>query len=92
MGSRLHPGDQVAPGRLDHPMDVITHQTERMDLPTGFPASLAQSIQETLPITILQEDRARRSPRIHDVANRSRRLGPQHAWHPRQRPGQSIDC
>lgn len=52
MGSRLHPGDQVAPGRLDHPMDVITHQTERMDLPTGFPASLAQSIQETLPITI----------------------------------------
>jgi hypothetical protein len=60
----FHPGDQIAPERLAHPMEVIIHQTERMDLPTGFPASLPHNLQETLPIPILPEDRLPAVPRF----------------------------
>jgi hypothetical protein len=88
----FHPGDQIAPGGLDHPMEVIIRQTERMDLPTGFPASLPHGIQETPPISILPEDRLPAVPPIHDLVDRSRMLDPQLAWHPQQRPGHAIYC
>src|ERR1019366_594769 len=77
----LHASDQVGPGRFDHQMKVVQHQTISMNLPACFVARFAEGFQKTLPILIVLENRFSPVPPVHDVIDRSRILHSQFARH-----------
>ena len=59
------------PERLDHEMKMIAHETERMNVPAGFHATLGQGSQKTLPICVVAVNRLAMIPAIHDVVDRT---------------------
>ena len=66
----FHARHKVRIGRLDNHVKVITHQTERMHLPIGFVARLAQRIPETLPVPVILKNGVPLVPAIHHRLNR----------------------
>jgi len=66
-----HPGHQIAPGRLDDQMKVVSHQTIGMNLETGLRTRLAQGLEEIVAIPFIQEDRLALGSPAYDVINRS---------------------
>ena len=52
----FHPGDQIWLRRLDHDMKMIRHEDIGVNLPAGLSASLAQRVDETLAIRIINEN------------------------------------
>jgi hypothetical protein len=53
----FHPGHQVSSGRFDHQMEMIAHETERMHLPAGLGARLAQCPEKASAILLIAKDR-----------------------------------
>jgi hypothetical protein len=53
----VHAGHKVSPGRLDHEMKVIAHQTPGVDLPIGFLAGVAQRFQKQFAVFVRAKNR-----------------------------------
>jgi hypothetical protein len=50
-------------------MKVIAHQAIGMHLPAGLFASLAQSLQESVPVLVVSENRLAAITAIHDMVH-----------------------
>jgi hypothetical protein len=77
----FHPENEVRLRRFKNQMEMITHQTVCMYLPFGFAASLAQSRQKPLAVSVILKDILAPITAIHDVVDRSRVLQSQLAGH-----------
>ena len=66
----FHPGHQVSPQRFHHQMKVMAHEAIRVDLPAGFRAGFAQSVQKPLPVRVILENGLPPVPAIHDMIDR----------------------
>ena len=77
----FHARHKVRIGRLDNQMKVIAHQTDRMDLPIGFVAHLAQRIPEALPILVILKNGIASVSTIHHMIDRPRIFNSDFARH-----------
>ncbi len=77
----MHAGNQIGPGRLDHQVEMVAHQTIRMDLPLGLAACLPQCGQEPLAVFIVEENVLALVSAVEDVVHCSGVLDAQLARH-----------
>ena len=61
--------DEIGLGRFGHEMKMITHETPRMELPTGFLAGFTEAVEEPAAIRIVVEGGFTPVPTIHQVVN-----------------------
>jgi hypothetical protein len=73
-------------------MKMVAHKAQRVDLPIGLGARLAQSFEEPFPIRVIPEDGFTPVPVIHDVVNRACVFNAQRSWHGRTVPETERLC
>lgn len=73
----FHAGDQIGLRRFDHEMKMVRHQAPCVNLPAGFFAGLAESLNKTAPIQVIQKDWFPAVSTIHDMVNCARIFYPQ---------------
>ena len=68
-------------GRLQHQVEMVSHQAVRMHLPLGLGASLTQRGEELLAVVVVLEDILTLVPTVHDVIHGPGILNAQLARH-----------
>jgi hypothetical protein len=73
-------------------MEMISHQAISENHPLSFGASLANSFQKTLPISLVAENRLAPVAPIHDMVDRSGVLDAQLTGHPATLTSLGVLC
>ena len=76
-----HARGQIGPRCLHDQIEMIAHQTERMDLPFGLRTDFAQRRQKKSAVLIVDKNSLPLIASIHHVINRSLKLDPKFPRH-----------
>ena len=77
----LHAGDEIGLQRLGDEMEMISHETEGVDLPAGLGAGFAQSFEEGAPVVVIAKDGFAMIATAHEMVSGARELNAQRSWH-----------
>ncbi len=76
-----HALNEIRIGGLDNQMKVVAHQAIRVELPAGLLTRFSQSLEEVLPVNVIQEDILPPVSSAHHMVNGTRVLNTDFARH-----------